>query len=59
MATVHTPPIDLYAESQDEREERWANPTPEDVRTSPPDNGDLDEPAFAAGMHRLEQVLGC
>ena len=58
MATVHTPPIDLYAETQDEREERWENPTPDAIETSPRDNGDLDDAEVAAGMHRLQQVLG-
>ena len=58
MATVFTPPIDLYAETQDDREERWANTTPEDVQTSPRENGDLDEPALDGAKERLEQVLG-
>ena len=67
MATVHTPPIDLYAETQD-REEEWAD-TPREggrtrderrqrVETSPRENGDLDEPAVQAGERRLQQVLG-
>ena len=51
MATMHTPPIDLYDESQDDREEK-------DVQTSPRENGDLDQPALDAGKERLEQVLG-
>ena len=57
MATVHTPPIDLYAETQD-REEEWADSTPTEMKTSPRENGDRDEPAVQAGEHRLQQVLG-
>ena len=60
MATFHTPPIDLYAESEEgfgeehrrEREERdhaW--------HTRPAENGDADEPAIDAGEGRLKQVL--
>ena len=56
MATVHTPPIDLYAETQD-REEEWAD-TPREIETSPRENGDRDEPAVQAGERRLQQVLG-
>ena len=55
MATVHTPPIDLYAETQD-REEEWAD-TPREIKT-PRENGDRDESAVQAGEHRLQQVLG-
>ena len=58
MATMHTPPIDLYAETTTVRSRRSASATPARSRTSPRDNGDLDEPAIAAGEHRLEQVLG-
>jgi hypothetical protein len=57
MSTVHTPPIDLYAET-DDPEERWANATPRDIETSPRENGDRDEPAVQAGERRLQQVLG-
>ena len=57
MATVHTPPIDLYAETQD-REERWTGTTPREIETSPRENGDRDEPAVEAGQLRLERVLG-
>ena len=58
MSTVHTPPIDLYAETDTDREERWARETPRDIETSPRENGELDESAVVAGEHRLEQVLG-
>jgi hypothetical protein len=57
MATMHTPPIDQYDvdEPQEERPER-------DDRelgfVFPDDNGDVDEPAVAAGQHRLNAVLG-
>ena len=57
MATVHTPPIDLYAETQD-LQERSAGETPPEVDRSPRENGDRDEPAVQAGERRLEQVLG-
>ena len=57
MSTVHTPPIDLYAET-DEREE-WADQRAREAqRITPRDNGDRDEDAVVAGEHRLEQVLG-
>ncbi len=60
MSTTHTSPVDLYEESlgmeglqaQDDRSE-------DDVkRTTPRANGDLDQPALAAGGERLGQVLG-
>ena len=57
MATVHTPPIDLYAETQD-RGEEWTGDMPRHIETSPRENGDRDEPAVQAGEHRLQQVLG-
>ena len=56
MSTLHTPPIDLYAET-DEREETAAD-APVDVKTSPRDNGDVEDEAVQAGERRLEQVLG-
>ena len=56
MSTVHTPPIDLYAET-DDREERWG-PTPQGLREMPTENGDRDEPAVQAGERRLDMVLG-
>jgi hypothetical protein len=58
MATVHTPPIDLYAESQD-REWKDQGSTPREIETSPRENGDRDEPAIDAGLLHLERVLGC
>jgi hypothetical protein len=57
MTTVHTPPIDLYAETQDDREYGWGK-TPPAVQIAPDENGELDEPAVHAGEHRLDQVLG-
>ena len=57
MGTVHMPPIDLYTETQDDRDERWANMTPEEIQT-PRENGDVDEPALRAGELQLERVLG-
>jgi hypothetical protein len=57
MATMHTPPIDQYEvdEAQEDQEQR-------DDRelgfVFPDDNGDADEPAIAAGQHRLYSVLG-
>ena len=51
MSTVHTPPIDLYAETDNDEEVR-------DEMISPRDNGDRDDEAIVAGERRLEQVLG-
>ncbi|MDQ3741422.1 MAG: hypothetical protein M3389_10830 [Actinomycetota bacterium] len=59
MATTFTPPIDLYAESREGFGEEHDTPYeqhPPDAR--PADNGERDEPAIAAGSHRLNQVLG-
>ena len=58
MATTHSAPIDLYAEStegfgeeeQDQPGAKWP--------VHPDDNGDRDELAIDAGRWRLEQVLG-
>ncbi len=59
MATIHTPPIDLYAESREgfgeERPTPYEQHPPE---ARPADNGDRDEPAITAGSSRLDQVLG-
>lgn len=56
MATMHTPPIDLYDETteqpHEERDDR------EMGFVFPDDNGDLDEPAVQAGERRLHAVLG-
>ena len=57
MATVLTPPIDLYAETQDLYEES-AGKTPHDAHITPRENGERDEPAIEKGESRLEQVLG-
>ena len=59
MATVYTPPIDLYAESTDfgeEQDETTARHEPWQVR--PAENGDRDETAIDAGQGRWDQVLG-
>ena len=57
MATVHTPPIDLYAETQDLLEGSQGD-TPRGPETSPRENGDRDEAAIRAGEQKLEQVYG-
>ena len=57
MATVHTPPIDLYAESQDLLEGR-AGDTPREIETAPRENGDRDEAAIRLGEQKLRQVYG-
>ena len=60
MATVYTPPIDLYAESR----EGFGEEETEDVRrldpaaTRPTDNGDRDEPAIEDCYAGLARVLG-
>ena len=60
MATVYTPPIDLYAESTEgfgeEQDELATQREPWQVR--PDDNGDRDEGAIVAGQGRWAQVLG-
>ena len=61
MATFHTPPIDLYAESREgSREEQ--HPVEEAQQMAwnarPAQNGDRDDPAIDAGQDRLYQVLG-
>jgi hypothetical protein len=56
MATMHTPPIDLYEETHDHEE-----PARDDREIGfvfPDENGDRDEPAVQAGEHRLNAVLG-
>ena len=61
MATFHTPPIDLYAESTEGfGEEHRRDRELEDGawHTRPADNGEPDEPAIDAGEGRLKQVLG-
>lgn len=58
MATVHTPPIDLYEESREGFAEERQQPsvTAEDRR--PDFNGDRDEQATQQSHHGLERVLG-
>ena len=56
MATMHTPPIDQY-EVDEEREELQRDDR-EIGFVFPDENGDPDEPAIAAGQHRLNAVLG-
>jgi hypothetical protein len=58
MSTVHTPPIDLYAETDSEGEEWAERQAREAQRTTPRENGDRDDEAVIAGERRLEQVLG-
>ena len=60
MATFHTPPIDLYAESTEgfREEHRASEDKPDPWHTQPAYNGDRDEPAIDAGSDRLDQVLG-
>lgn len=60
MATVHTPPIDLYAEStegfgEDQRDTAERVEPPE---ARPAFNGDRDEPAIDLCHQGLERVLG-
>ena len=66
MATMWTPPIDLYDEDRpvqtpdrDDREIGYALP-PEaaEPETHPRDNGDLDDRAVSAGEERWGSVLG-
>ena len=60
MATVHTPPIDLYAESTEgptEEREKLAERASQEWRR-PSSNGERDQPAIDAGQGRLDQVLG-
>ena len=55
MATVYTPPIDLYAESdQDDREMQEKQDRP----ARPSENGVVDPPAVEQSHQGLERVLG-
>ena len=56
MATMHTPPIDQY--DVDEVREEHQQDDREVGFVFPDENGDVDEPAVAAGQHRLNAVLG-
>jgi hypothetical protein len=56
MATMHTPPIDHY--DVDEQQEEHQHDDREIGFVFPDANGDVDEPALAAGQHRLHAVLG-
>ena len=60
MATFHTPPIDLYAESTEGFGEdgRDAERKLSAWQQRPAENGERDEPAIDAGEGRLERVLG-
>lgn len=60
MATTSTPPIDLYAESREGFGEAQHEGSDQQhpPLARPAENGDRDEPAIAAGSHRLDQVLG-
>ena len=53
---MHTPPIDQY--EVDEVQEENQRDDREVGFVFPDDNGDVDEPAFSAGQHRLFAVLG-
>ena len=60
MATTHTPPIDLYAEStegfgEERGDAQHDRSTPE---RRPPLNGDRDEPAIETSHAGLDRVLG-
>jgi len=60
MATVHTPPIDLYAESTQGFGEEQHQPT-DDLRTEwrrPDANGDRDDRATEESAYGLARVLG-
>jgi hypothetical protein len=60
MATFHTPPIDLYAESREGFGEE--HPVEEAQHRAwnarPAENGDRDEAVIEDGRDRLERVLG-
>ena len=56
MATMHTPPIDQY--DVDEPKDEHQHDDREIGFVFPDENGDVDEPALAAGQHRLHAVLG-
>ena len=60
MATVHTPPIDLYAESTEGfgEEHRDATQSVDPPSSRPAFNGDRDERATDESHHGLERVLG-
>jgi hypothetical protein len=60
MATVHTPPIDLYEESREgfaEEQDATARTTTNEGRR-PDFNGDRDEQATEQSTAGLERVLG-
>jgi hypothetical protein len=66
MATMWTPPIDLYDEEQaaeapmgrDDREIGFSLPPAPGPETHPRDNGDVDVTAVRAGKERWGSVLG-
>ena len=58
MATMHTPPIDQYEVDEAQEEHQLERDDREVGFVFPDDNGDVDEPAMAAGTHRLHAVLG-
>ena len=66
MATMWTPPIDLYEEDRepatsgrDDREMGFTlTPDPTGLQTHPRENGDWDDTAVHAGEERWGSVLG-
>jgi hypothetical protein len=58
MATMHTPPIDQYEVDDAQEEHRSQTDDREVGFVFPDDNGEVDEPAVAAGEHRWHAVLG-
>ena len=61
MATVYTPPIDLYAESHEDRREKQDTPDRRTTQARHPmaeENGYVDQPAVEQSHMGLERVLG-
>ena len=60
MATTHSAPIDLYAESQEGfgEEQRETTERVDPPHARPAFNGDRDEPATDLCHQGLERVLG-
>ena len=61
MATTHSAPIDLYAESTEGFGEEQHHDGPQERtpwQARPAENGDRDEPAIDTSRAGLERVLG-